>query len=171
MDIDVDEVPAPIYNSDFSSSPSTAPSSLPSSRSPSPHPIDPEIKSLVNNKLSHTFLAPVLHADSTWRCEIKGCGYELNMMDLKDGDIAHLGGGMKGLVSVLRQQGYKWPGKDVYQRVFMGIVGHHYDEHWRAEDLQIVNRPHGKVEYHTVLCFAFPSLGCECSGFHFTDGF
>lgn len=155
MDVDVDDAPAPIYNSDFSSSSSNAPDSRASSRSPSPHPIDPEIISLVNNKLSHTFLPPLLRADSTWHCEIKGCDYVLDMTDLKDDEVQSLSSeDVKGLVNVLRQQVYKWPGKSVFQKVFMEIVRSHYEEHWREEDLKIVARPHGKVNYFVAdICF------------------
>lgn len=77
------------------------------------------------------------------------------MMDLKDEDIENCSEDMKGMVHVLRRQGYKWPNKDVYRRMFMGIVSSHYEEHWREEDLKIMPRPHGKVECFFVnLCFS-----------------
>lgn len=66
-------------------------------------------------------------------------------MDLKDQDIGHLGEEVRSVVKALRKQGYQWPGKEVYQKVFLGIVGHHYERHWEQEDLRIVRRPRGQV--------------------------
>lgn len=76
------------------------------------------------------------------------------MMDLKDQDVCDLSGELKGVVRELRQQGYRWPGKEIYQKVFVTIVQHHYEEHWTQEDLRIVTLPNGQVSSFSVFCLS-----------------
>lgn len=72
------------------------------------------------------------------------------MMDLTDQDVCGLSGELKNVVRELRQQRYRWPGRQVYQNVFVRIVRHHYEEHWTQENLRIVTLPNEQVSLFSL---------------------